>query len=51
MDSGTVISVLFIFFTLQFPKGGRIRLNWWGNDVFTKSALCLVKHGRLLTYG
>ena len=51
MDSGTMISVLFIFFTLQFPKGGRIRLNWWGNDVFMKSTLCLVKRGCLLTYG
>ena len=51
MDSGTVISVLFIFFTLQFPKGGTIAVNWWGNNVFTKSALCLVEHGHLLTYG
>jgi hypothetical protein len=49
MDSGTMISVLFIFFTLQLPKGGAIAVNWLGNDVFTKSALCLVKHGRLLT--
>jgi hypothetical protein len=51
MDSGTVISVFFIFFTLQFPKGGTIAVNWWGNNVFTKSVSCLAKHGRLLTYG
>jgi len=38
MDSGTVISVFFIFFTLQFPKGGTIAVNWWGNNVFTKTA-------------
>ena len=25
---GTTISVLFMFFTLQFPKGERIALNW-----------------------
>lgn len=51
LDSGTLISVLFIFFTLQLPKRGNIALNWWGNDVFKKSELCLVKLRRLLTYG
>ena len=50
MDSGTAVSILLIFFTLQFPKGGSIAVNWWGNNVFTKSALFLVIHGRLLTY-
>ena len=40
LDSGTMISVLFIFFTLQFPKGGTIAVNWWGNNVFMKSVLC-----------
>ena len=49
MDSGTVISLIFIFFTLQFPKGGTIVVNWWGNNVFMNSALCLVNHVRLLT--
>ncbi|KAF8321391.1 oligopeptide transporter [Cantharellus anzutake] len=34
LDSGTLISLLFIFLTLQFPKGGRISVNWWGNKVF-----------------
>jgi len=37
LDSGTVISVMFIFFTLQFPKGG-VRLNWWGNVVAKSTA-------------
>ncbi|KAF7969963.1 hypothetical protein HWV62_25516 [Athelia sp. TMB] len=36
MDSGTVISLIFIFFTLQLPKGG-VNLNWWGNDVFART--------------
>ena len=36
-DCGTVLSVLFIFFTLQFPKGGFF-VNWWGNTVYTRSA-------------
>ena len=44
MDSGTVISLIFIFFTLQFPKGGKIAVNWWGNNVFMNSALRLVYH-------
>ncbi|KAF8628146.1 hypothetical protein AX15_004065 [Amanita polypyramis BW_CC] len=38
LDSGTVISLIFIFFTLQFPKGGNINLNWWGNNVFLNTA-------------
>ena len=37
LDSGTVLSVIFIFFTLQFPKGGRIGIKWWGNEVFINS--------------
>ncbi|KAI8978283.1 OPT oligopeptide transporter [Trametes punicea] len=36
-DCGTVLSLLLIFFTLQFPKGG-FNLNWWGNTVFMKTA-------------
>ncbi|KAF8700923.1 hypothetical protein AX14_000602 [Amanita brunnescens Koide BX004] len=38
MDNGTVVSLIFIFFTLQFPKGGRISVNWWGNNVFMNTA-------------
>ncbi|KAF5384567.1 hypothetical protein D9757_006480 [Collybiopsis confluens] len=38
LDCGTVISLIFIFFTLQFPRGGQISLNWWGNTVYTNTA-------------
>jgi len=37
-DCGTVISLIFIFFTLQFPKHGSITLNWWGNNVYINTA-------------
>lgn len=37
LDSGTVISLLVIFFTLEFPKGG-ISVNWWGNNVWQNTA-------------
>ncbi|PCH33359.1 OPT oligopeptide transporter [Wolfiporia cocos MD-104 SS10] len=37
LDSGTIISLLFIFFVLEFPKGGFF-LNWWGNTVWQKTA-------------
>ncbi|KAJ7350670.1 OPT oligopeptide transporter protein-domain-containing protein [Mycena albidolilacea] len=38
LDSGTVISLMTIFFTLQFPKNGRITVNWWGNTVYKHTA-------------
>ncbi|KAJ3824187.1 OPT oligopeptide transporter protein-domain-containing protein [Lentinula raphanica] len=38
LDCGTVISLIFIFFTLQFPKAGSIFVNWWGNTVYTNTA-------------
>ncbi|KII95597.1 hypothetical protein PLICRDRAFT_98128 [Plicaturopsis crispa FD-325 SS-3] len=37
LDSGTVVSLVVIFFTLQFPKGG-FYVNWWGNNVFKETA-------------
>lgn len=37
MDSGTVMSLIFIFLTLGFPKGG-VNLNWWGNTVYQNTA-------------
>jgi len=37
LDSGTVMSLIFIFFTLQFPKNGAITVNWWGNLVHTRT--------------
>ncbi|KAF8907710.1 OPT oligopeptide transporter [Gymnopilus junonius] len=37
LDSGVAVSILVIFFCLQFPKNGTIGetniLNWWGNTV------------------
>ena len=41
LDSGVAISVIVIFFTLQYPRNGEIGANnimkWWGNTVFTKT--------------
>ncbi|KAL9712217.1 hypothetical protein Ac2012v2_005295 [Leucoagaricus gongylophorus] len=37
LDSGTVLSLIFIFLTLQAPKGG-INFKWWGNTVHMKTA-------------
>jgi len=37
LDSGVAISIIVIFFTLQFPQNGNIGINniqvWWGNTV------------------
>ena len=41
MDSRTMISMVFIFLILQVPKGGTV-VHWWGNNVFKKSASCLL---------
>lgn len=38
LDTGTVLSLIFIFFTLQFPKNGNINVNWWGNWVYQHTA-------------
>ncbi|KAG2142311.1 OPT oligopeptide transporter protein-domain-containing protein [Suillus bovinus] len=37
LDSGTVLSLVVIFFTLEFPKGG-LYINWWGNTVYKNTA-------------
>ncbi|KAI0027591.1 OPT oligopeptide transporter protein-domain-containing protein, partial [Vararia minispora EC-137] len=37
LDTGTVIALILIFFTLQFPRGG-LAINWWGNTVFMNTA-------------
>jgi len=37
LDSGTVISVLFIFFALQFPKNDSLAPKWWGNQVWMQT--------------
>jgi hypothetical protein len=42
MDSGLAVSIILIFFCLQYPNNGTIGLNtvqtWWGNTVFLKTA-------------
>ncbi|KAJ3519803.1 hypothetical protein NM688_g9251 [Phlebia brevispora] len=42
LDSGLAISIIIIFFCLQFPSDGTIGLNtiqsWWGNTVYQKTA-------------
>ncbi|KAI0050840.1 OPT-domain-containing protein [Auriscalpium vulgare] len=37
LDSGTVISLIVIFFVLQVPNGG-FSVNWWGNTVYMNTA-------------
>ncbi|EGO23107.1 hypothetical protein SERLADRAFT_371352 [Serpula lacrymans var. lacrymans S7.9] len=42
MDSGVAVSIILIFFCLQYPANGTIGLNsiqtWWGNTVFLNTA-------------
>lgn len=42
LDSGVAVSIVLIFFILQYPKNGTIGENtvakWWGNTVFTNTA-------------
>ena len=41
MDSGLAISVVIIFFCLEYPKNDTIGLHsiqsWWGNTVFVNT--------------
>ncbi|KEI41575.1 uncharacterized protein L969DRAFT_85375 [Mixia osmundae IAM 14324] len=37
LEGGTILGTLFVFFCLQYPRNGTIAINWWGNDVFTKT--------------
>ncbi|KAG1715802.1 hypothetical protein ID866_1378 [Astraeus odoratus] len=37
LDAGVALGIIFIFFTLQMPKGG-IQLNWWGNIAWQNTA-------------
>ncbi|GAA5831595.1 hypothetical protein JCM3766R1_004946 [Sporobolomyces carnicolor] len=37
LDSGTVLSGIFIFLTLSLPKNGSISFDWWGNTVYTET--------------
>ncbi|CAE6436660.1 Sexual differentiation process protein isp4 OS=Schizosaccharomyces pombe (strain 972 / ATCC 24843) GN=isp4 PE=2 SV=2 [Rhizoctonia solani AG-1 IB] len=42
LDSGVAISIVVIFFCLQYPKNGTIGennvLKWWGNNVYVDTA-------------
>lgn len=42
LDSGVAISIVIIFFCLQYPKNGTIGestvLAWWGNNVYATTA-------------
>lgn len=42
LDGGLAISILLIFFCLQYPRNGAIGENtiqvWWGNTVFNRTA-------------
>jgi hypothetical protein len=42
MDSGLAVSIIIIFFCLQYPNDGTIALHtiqsWWGNTVFWNTA-------------
>jgi hypothetical protein len=50
LGTGTVIAVIVIFFTLQFPKYTKgsddygVELNWWGNLVHRHSTFFFVSH-------
>ena len=41
LDSGTVISLIFIFLTLELPKNNTLSssLKWWGNTAHLQSTL------------
>jgi hypothetical protein len=42
LDSGLAVSIILIFFCLQYPRNGTIGADnvakWWGNTVFLKTA-------------
>ena len=37
LDGGTIIGLIVIFFSVQFPKGG-FNMHWWGNTVWRNTA-------------
>ncbi|TDL15604.1 OPT oligopeptide transporter [Rickenella mellea] len=51
LDSGVAISIVLIFFCLQFPQNGNIGLNtiqaWWGNTVYLNTVDFDKAHARL----
>ena len=49
LSTGTVFCYIFIFFTLQFPKGGVV-LKWWGNEVWMNSECLSFESVKSLRY-
>jgi hypothetical protein len=37
LDAGVALSIVVVFFAVQYPKGG-FTLNWWGNTVWANTA-------------
>ena len=50
LDAGVAIGLVFIFFTLQLPKGG-VTLNWWGNTAWQNTADVLGTPFRVMPSG
>ena len=42
LDSGVAVSIIVVYFALQYPKNGNVGINsiqaWWGNAVSLKTA-------------
>jgi OPT family oligopeptide transporter len=55
LDSGVAMSIIIIFFCLQYPKNGEIGANnvlkWWGNTVYDNTADSLGTPLRVLAEG
>ncbi|KAH7096465.1 OPT oligopeptide transporter [Auriculariales sp. MPI-PUGE-AT-0066] len=55
LDAGVAVSVIIIFFCLQFPKNNEIGIDtiqvWWGNSVFLNTADYLGTRMRTLAKG
>ncbi|KAH7096543.1 OPT oligopeptide transporter [Auriculariales sp. MPI-PUGE-AT-0066] len=55
LDAGVAVSVIIIFFCLQFPKNNEIGIDtiqvWWGNSVFLNTADYLGTRMRTLAEG
>jgi hypothetical protein len=47
LDAGVALSMVLIFFVLQYPKGG-FTINWWGN---TGKNCVLTSKSRELKHG
>lgn len=50
LDAGVAISLVVIFFSVQYPKGG-FNINWWGNTVWQNTADALGTPANVLKPG